>query len=229
VTSTPFRLRLAQALAGPRYHLQLAAVTSRVDDGPGWRPLSYRPHERDGSEIEELYNDALTAWRKNPLAKRAVDITADYVIGDGITLASPFEPLAAFADSFWHHPRNRVPNRLETMCHELTLAGDLFPVLFRNPHDGMSYLRFSTKDRIAHISTMPQDWETEIAYEELPRSPGERPRTLLAATMGQSRITRLKFTALSKAALGSRFISIVETGRFRYWADEDELPLSDAW
>lgn len=35
----------------------------------------------------------------------------------------------------------------------------------------------------------------------------------LAATLGQSRVTRLKFTALFKAALGSRFIAIVETGR----------------
>jgi hypothetical protein len=36
-------------------------------------------------------------------------------------------------------------------------------------------------------------------------------------------------SALSKAALGSRFLSIVETGRFHYWTDEEELPISDAW
>jgi hypothetical protein len=34
--------------------------------------------------------------------------------------------------------------------------------------------------------------------------------------------------SLSKAALGFGFLSIVETGRFGDWADE-ELPLSDSW
>ena len=140
-----------------------------MDDGPGWQALSARPHERDGAEIEELYNDALAAWRKNPLAKRAVDITADYVVGDGISLTSPFAPLQAFIDAFWHHPRNQLPHRLETMCHELTLAGDLFPLLFRNPHDGMSYLRFVTKDRIRQIITAPDDWETDASWSRRAR------------------------------------------------------------
>jgi len=181
----PFRLRLALALAGPHAaRLQAgtgsASLLSRVDDGPGWQALSARPHERDGAEIEELYNDALAAWRKNPLAKRAVDITADYVVGDGISLTSPFAPLQAFIDAFWHHPRNQLPHRLETMCHELTLAGDLFPLLFRNPHDGMSYLRFVTKDRIRQIITAPDDWETETAYVEQARTPGGGEHTWLS-------------------------------------------------
>jgi hypothetical protein len=169
----PWRLRLALAVAGPYAgRLQAAAARSVVEDGPGWRALTGRPHERDAAEIEELYSDALAAWRKNPLAKRAADITADYVVGDGISLTSPFPPLQAFIDAFWHHPRNQLPHRLETMCNELTLAGDLFPLLFRNPHDGMSYLRFVTKDRIARVEAAPDDWETETAYVELPRTPG---------------------------------------------------------
>jgi hypothetical protein len=58
----------------------------------------------------------------------------------------------------------------------------------------------------------------------------------LAAALGQSRITPFKFTALSKAALGSRFISIVETARFKYFTelapesctlDPDPLPSAD--
>jgi hypothetical protein len=170
----PFRLRLARAVAGPHVARLLAGtVSSRVDDGPGWNPISGRPHERGVAEIGELYHDALSAWRKNPLAKRAVDITADYVVGDGITLTSPFPPLQQFIDDFWHHPRNQIPHRLETMCNELALAGDLFPLLFRNLHDGMSYLRFVTKDRIARIETALNDWEVEVAYVEQPRRAGD--------------------------------------------------------
>lgn len=170
----PFRLWWARLRAG--------TVSSRVADWPGWQALTGRPHERDAAEIETLYNDALAAWRKNPLAKRAVDIIADYVVGDGITLTSPFPPLQAFIDAFWHHPRNQAPHRLETMCHELTLAGDLFPLLFRNPHDGMSYLRFVTKDRIARVETAADDWETETAYVELPRTAGGPETRWVSAT-----------------------------------------------
>jgi hypothetical protein len=53
------------------------------------------------------------------------------------------------------------------MCDELTRAGDLFVLLFRNPQDGMSYIRFVTKDRIRRIESAANDYETELAYEEV--------------------------------------------------------------
>ena len=56
--------------------------------------------------------------------------------------------------------------RMESMCEELARAGDLFPVLFRNEKDGMSYIRFITKDDIVKIETMPNDWESEIRYHQ---------------------------------------------------------------
>src|SRR5690606_16879622 len=55
---------------------------------------------------------------------------------------------------------------LEGMCDELTRAGDLFPLLFRNTGDGMSYLRFVTKDQIGEIVTAANDWEQEVAFIE---------------------------------------------------------------
>lgn len=137
--------------------------------GKGWGMLSDRPHERTFAEVQELYEDAITAWRKNPIAKRAIDITTDYVIGDGITISSSYEPLQRYIEAFWNHRKNVMANRLEAMCNELTVAGDLFPILFTNPFDGLSYVRFVTKDRISQIITARNDWETELSYIELPR------------------------------------------------------------
>ncbi|MDX1665050.1 MAG: hypothetical protein R3272_14760, partial [Candidatus Promineifilaceae bacterium] len=160
--------RAAGAIAGPARRAQLGAVSARVGDGPrglnGWSPISAREHERSWSEIKELYDDTLEAWRRNPLAKRATDITADYVVGDGITLASPQPALQAYIDAFWNHRKNLVGNRLEPMSNELALAGDLFPVLFLTPHDGLSYIRFVVKDAIREIHPAENDWELEIAY-----------------------------------------------------------------
>jgi len=51
--------------------------------------LSGRPHDYDTSRVLELYQDALTAWRKNPIAWRIVSITTDYVVGDYVRISSP--------------------------------------------------------------------------------------------------------------------------------------------
>jgi hypothetical protein len=48
----------------------------------------------------------------------------------------------------------------------------------------------------------------------------------LAAALGPGRVTPFKFTTQSKAQLGSRFLTLVETGRFRYWSDSPPGPPS---
>jgi len=154
-----------------------ATISVRVSDqDPGWGALSGRDYERTQSEIQELYTDALEAWRKNPMAKRTVDIVNDFVIGDGISMASPFRPLQRFIDAFWHHRKNFIDNRLEPILSELTVAGDVFPVLFLNRMDGLSYIRFIVKADVLKIQTQANDWETETEYHERPRNPGDPPR-----------------------------------------------------
>jgi hypothetical protein len=43
----------------------------------------------------------------------------------------------------------------------------------------------------------------------------------LAARMGRERVTGYTFSQSSKAALGAKFLAVVETGRFRYFAVEN--------
>jgi len=140
-------------------------LIAQVDDGQGWERLSAAA----AAELNaaEAYQDALEAWRKNPLAWRIIAITTDYVVGEGVTATSRQPEVQAFIERFWNHPRNRLDLRLEAMCDELSRAGDLFVLLFRNPQDGLSYLRFVTKDRIRRIQTAENDWESEHAYIEL--------------------------------------------------------------
>jgi hypothetical protein len=166
-----FRTRLASWIAGRSF---LAPVSATVDESPGWSSLTTGlPHDRDAAEVSALYTDALTAWRKNPIAFRIVSIFSDYVIGDHIVITSSNRRMAKFITEFWDHPKNLMDLRLEAMCDELSRSGDLFVLLFRNPQDGMSYLRFVTKDRITKIKTSENDWENELSYEELTEVPGE--------------------------------------------------------
>jgi len=58
---------------------------------------------------------------------------------------------------------------------------------------------------------------------------GEGLADWLRARLGNDRLTPFKFGRRSKAALGNRFVSLIETGRFTYWQGDEEEPLSDGW
>lgn len=176
-----WRMRLAEWIAGrspaPPGGGQasgLAAAPAAVTDAGPWVSLTGRAHDYDPAKVFELYQDALTAWRKNPIAWRIIAITTDYVVGDRIRLTSPNRNLSRFISAFWNHPKNRMDLRLEAMSDELARSGDLFVLLFRNPADGMSYIRFVTKDHILRIETAPNDWETELVYVERGEAGEER-------------------------------------------------------
>ena len=52
----------------------------------------------------------------------------------------------------------------------------------------------------------------------------------LAERLGRGRLTaRPLGSAALKARLGSDFLALIDTGRFRYWRVDDEPPLSDGW
>lgn len=142
-------------------------ISSQVDDSSGW--VSTSGHDYDPSKIQEIYQDALQAWRKNPIAWRIIAITTDYVVGDHISISSSNRQLNKFISTFWDHPKNLLDNKLHLVCDELSRAGDVFIVLTRNQYDGMSYIRFVTKDKILKIITAENDYETELSYiEQLP-------------------------------------------------------------
>jgi len=145
---------------------KLFTARTQVDDRPGWQALTSRAHDRDAAEVQAQYTDALSAWRKNPIAWRIIALTADYVVGKAFAIHSPFPALDDFIRRFWAHPKNRMDLRLAGMCEELARSGYLFVLLFRSPLDGMSYIRFITKDCIQRIETLENDWETELAYYE---------------------------------------------------------------
>jgi hypothetical protein len=169
---TRLALAIARIIAGRDLAPALSAVTVQVDDSSGWQSFTGGPNDRDAAEIQQLYSDALTAWRKNPHAKRIIDTITDYTLGDGMAPSAP-GTMGQFIDRWWAHPKNRMDLRLPDLSDELARAGDLFVTLHRNPADGMSYVRPIPKDRIIRIETLDNDWETEIAYDEAPLAPGE--------------------------------------------------------
>jgi hypothetical protein len=159
---------LAERLFGDIIDRRVANAVKVVDD-KWWTQVSgaVGPHDRTWSEIQDTLSDALNAWRTNPLARRIVQLTTDYVVGDGVSIYSDLEEVNDFIVRFWTHSKNCMKLRLYSMCDELTRSGELFPVLSTNPADGMSYIRFVPASRINEIETAPDDLERELRYHEL--------------------------------------------------------------
>ena len=149
-----------------------AAVSIRIDDSRGWDQIagSTGPADRPWSEYATNLEDAHNAWRKNFLVRRIVNLTTTYVVGNGITVTSADPTINTFISAFWNHTKNHIPQRLGPMCNELTRAGELFPVLFTNKVNGMSYVRFIPASQIREMETDEEDYETELRYGQIQKN-----------------------------------------------------------
>jgi hypothetical protein len=109
----------------------------------------------------------LDAWRRNAWVRQVVRLLTAYVVGDGITVNSERVSVERWADKFFRHPQNHLDQRLAAWCDELTRSGELFVALFPNKADGMQYVRAIPAGQIQHVETDPEDYETEIGYQEI--------------------------------------------------------------
>lgn len=123
------------------------------------------PRDRYTYDRQETLRQALEAWRVNPLARRIVELTTQYVVGGGVRLQSDAPGTHAFLQAWWHHPLNQLPARVVEWCDELTRTGDLFLLASTDPA-GMTYLRAVPSAEITTIQTAQNDIQQEIAYTQ---------------------------------------------------------------
>ena len=142
---------------------QLALTETDAYFSLGARSLNNSERDRYTADREEILHQSLEAWRFNPLARRIVELTSEYVVGGGISLSCQHAPTAKFIDQFWNHYLNRMPIRVFEMCDELTRSGNLF-VLLSSDEAGMSYLRSIPAQDIQKIQARENDIEQPLAF-----------------------------------------------------------------
>lgn len=166
-----WRERVAERLFGEVIEQRVREAVRVVDDKwwaqvAGQQPTTDRPWWERRDDLA----DVLDAWRTNPLARRIVALTTDYVVGDGIRVRSQVSngkpQVSNFVNRFWNHPLNHMSLRLYDWCDELTRAGELFVVLSRNHADGMSYVRAIPASWIDDVEVDANDYEREIRYHQ---------------------------------------------------------------
>ena len=166
-----WRERIVERMFGDILSERVSNAVQVVDD-EYWSRISggAATLDRDWSARQEDLDDALEAWRQNPLARRIVALTTDYVVGAGIAVTSPVEWVQRFVDEFWKV--NGMNERMYDWCDELTRCGELFIVLRTEAVSGMSFVRALPAVWIDRIETDADDCERERRYHQ--RAEGSR-------------------------------------------------------
>ncbi len=146
-----------------------SSLAVSLSDGFYERPAGLPSATLDRYPVDrsEILRQAFEAWQTNPLARRIVELTSQYVVGGGIRVSSKDEAANDFLRAWWTHPLNRMDVRVTEWCEELVRSGELFIVISTDP-SGMSYLRAIPASQIQSIHTAENDIEQET---ELPRVP----------------------------------------------------------
>jgi hypothetical protein len=110
-------------------HEQMAVLENADTFLIGTRSLSQSDRDRFSYDREEIQNQSLEAWRVNPLARRIVELTTQYIVGGGLSINCKSDPESKFLDQFWNHRLNRMGTRVYEMADELTRTGNLFVLL----------------------------------------------------------------------------------------------------
>lgn len=165
-TDTPFLTRARQLFR------RLRAAFSAETDATftlGTPVSAAMGSPRDLQPAERLLplDQALEAWRTNPLARRIIELTTQYVVGSGLRVQCSHEATQRFIDRFWQHPLNRMDIRVGEWCDELSRSGNLFLLISTDPA-GMSYIRAVPASEIQSIEARPNDIEQPLTFHPRP-------------------------------------------------------------
>ena len=160
-----FRDWMAERLFAAQIRRQVRLAVQALDDSRDTPVSGGRAVDRDrwSADREEVLRQALTAWRVNPLARRIVELTSQYVVGGGIGLECDHAPTLALLRAFWGHRLNRMDHRVFELCDELTRSGELF-VLLSTDASGMSYVRAVPALAVGEIESAPNDLEQPLRF-----------------------------------------------------------------
>ncbi len=90
---------------------------------------------------ERMLQIAYHLYENNPLAHRIVEMTKDFIVGEGITYEAADEKVKDVLDAFWCDPVNMWDLKQHQKALELGLYGEQCYAAFVNEHSGAAGLR----------------------------------------------------------------------------------------
>lgn len=120
--------------------------------------------DRLSYDRKKILDQAINAWRSNPIARRIIQLTTEFVIGDGFGFQTTNARAQKFLSEFWKHPLNNLTEQLPEWADEAWRTGDLF-MLFSVDEGGMIYVRALPSETITVIQTAENDYRQELLYK----------------------------------------------------------------
>lgn len=177
--------RVVERLFGNEISRRVTLAVKAIDDVRDRSiTASTYPRDRHSYDREEVLQDSLEAWRVNPLARRIVELTSQYVVGGGLSVSSKHVRTHKFLKEWWDHRLNRMQVRCFDLCDELTRSGELFLVVSTDVA-GMSYVRAIPAADILEIETAANDVEQELVIWEKPDLAGTGETGLIGGLVGK--------------------------------------------
>jgi hypothetical protein len=136
-----------------------------VDDSItlGRRQWEQNFRDRLSYEREKMLTQAMNTWRSNPIARRIIELTTEFTVGNGMRFTCPHPAAEAFLQAFWSHPLNALDEQIPEWADEAWRSGDLF-ILFSLDAGGMPYVRAIPSENITEIQRRENDYRQEVAY-----------------------------------------------------------------
>jgi hypothetical protein len=127
-----------------------------------WRRLTQSPADLSPLTQSRMQDLALHLYDRNPLGKRILELTKDFVVGEGIEVDSSDEAVKEEIDRFWSDGQNDMPARCHAITMELGLYGEQGLTAFVNESSGA--VRVTSIDPRNIKSVIPAPGNPDIAF-----------------------------------------------------------------
>ncbi len=155
-----------------------------VEEDYYWRRLGDAPLQKDvlPATYFELHQACYEAYNANPLANHIVEMTTNFVLGNGVSVAAVDAGVQAAIDAFWNDPDNHMATRAYALCTELSLYGEQFIRFFVNPYDGRVKIAQLDPGQIDAVETDPENVERVLRVHRRALPPASVWATAAGAT-----------------------------------------------
>lgn len=117
-----------------------------------WRSLTTTSN-RDLSTLTQkrMQDIAFYLYDSNPMAKRIIEITEEFIVGDGFTFTANDPDVLELIEEFWNDPQNNLNDEIDEMVKEQSIFGELFIPFWVNPIDGSVKLGYIDPVLVARV------------------------------------------------------------------------------
>lgn len=141
-----------------------------------FRRLSQSSRELNPIIQERSLEIAMWLYDSNPMAKRVVELTRDFLVGEGVTVSSQDadeeqrKRQQEVLDRFWNDPYNNFPMKLYDKVLELGLFGEQLYTVQVTPTDGHVRLGYIDNMLILDVIRNPRNIEInlEVVLKTIP-------------------------------------------------------------